>query len=272
VGRWNEDLSAHPDTAENRRQGFRLFHAVREVFEITPDDVLLAKGGIARWYAPIAHRELPEMISKLKTGKPREILSFAHTYGDLGYPWLQTDPAKMFYIWPDGNRTQGGSPINWINAHAETIALCLELSEAIQQGNERDAVNLTRHSVRVGLRGELDDVSPNPKIDNPIERARAFRRQLINPNITGIHRALHFDTKTGTEGSVFTYTATIEAAYWHLANLVDGGIVKRCERPGCGALFIQTHGRQRHCPPRWRQRESACALWVRQNRPARRKG
>jgi hypothetical protein len=106
---------------------------------------------------------------------------------------------------------------------------------------------------------------------DPLNRARAVRRALINPNIRGIHRAIGVDD-SGKERSIFTYSALVEAAYWHLANAVDGGIVKRCERSGCGALFIQTHGKQRHCPPRWnhregaRKQESPCALSARQTK------
>jgi len=88
--------------------------------------------------------------------------------------------------------------------------------------------------------------------------ARQVRRSLINPNIKGISRVLK--EVGGKDQSLLQFQALIEVAYWQLADVVDGGRVRRCEASGCGAVFIQKDRRQRFCPPRFAQQESPCAI------------
>jgi hypothetical protein len=93
--------------------------------------------------------------------------------------------------------------------------------------------------------------------------AREWRRQIINANLRGIYRYVSIDD-SGKDRSFFGFSAPIEVVYWHLATVIDGGMVKRCEAQGCGGIFVQTDPRQRFCPKRWRQRESSCAMRQRQ--------
>jgi hypothetical protein len=213
----------------------------------------------------------------------RAVSNLSHTYGPLDFLSLSSDPEHHFYTWPNGQRTMGGDPLDWIRAHARTVKLCLELTEALQRNSARDIDRLVTAPTRgFAKRGTIEQESvqdliaiplpwwkydrgkaqPNP---SPTTRARILRATLINQNISRIHRFLKVNLD-GTEQSFFAFGAQIEAVYWHLANVVDGGIVARCKRPGCGALFIQRHRSQEYCAPRYGQRESPCALWVRQRR------
>jgi hypothetical protein len=98
--------------------------------------------------------------------------------------------------------------------------------------------------------------------------ARLVCRDLINPNIDGIYRGLQGHGKN--ERSFFHFSALIEAAYWQLADIVEGGRVVRCDE--CGALFPQTREGQRYCPPQFRQKESPCAQRARVRRYNQRHG
>ena len=222
-------------------------------------------------------------MAKLREASEREILRFAHVYGELGYTSLVRDAETV--------RAAGGilegDPVEWIRLHGHTVALCLELSDAIQAsdtGHAGDIINgdllkpgvmqLGKHyadgrvfeqSAAAGAALVTEkDVLKTETLNTAVarlgwlDRARALRRDIINGNIERIFCQIKV-MEDGSERSYFGYNATIEAVYWHLANLVDGGTVKRCAAKDCGAVFIQTHGHQRFCPPRWKQRESPCA-------------
>jgi hypothetical protein len=107
---------------------------------------------------------------------------------------------------------------------------------------------------------------PNKKECSDVESmnylARSFRNRVINANIQGMVRALSVNKRpTIHDRSYWGFTALIETAYWHLADIVDGGKVKRCE--DCHGLFIQRDKRQRYCPPPYnpqspKRRHSLC--------------
>jgi hypothetical protein len=273
--RWDEDLRGHPDRAETERALFAGFVSVRERYEITPDGVIIGAGGISRWYAPIAHPELPQFVAKLAEADEPAALAFAENYGTLGFTSLTRDIDKAFYTWPNGEKTMGGDPIEWIRSHGKTVSLCLELTEAIQKNSVGDIDRLTerrrlkddRPTFAIFHLAELGDAREYHLHLNPpaFERARKVRADLINPNIARIHRHLTVDEK-GNDRSFFACGSVLEAVYWHLANLAEGGVVRRCVRPSCGALFIQKHRSQEYCAPRWGRGESPCAVWVRQRR------
>jgi hypothetical protein len=269
----DEDLQGHPDHAENERALFSRFCAVREHYDIAPGGVLIGWGA-RRWYAPIAHPELPQFVAKLAEADDRGILAFANTYGELGFTSLTRDPKAAFYTWPDGSETMGGDPLDWMRAHGRTVQLCLELTEALRKNSTQDIDRLLHRRpandrptfifLPVAKLAEIDTLQVE-LVEDAFARARAVRATVINPNIAHVHRALRMNLD-GADQSLFVYRATIEAVYWHLANAAEGGIVARCKRPGCGALFIRRHRSQEYCAPRWNQRESPCALWVRQQR------
>jgi hypothetical protein len=278
------DLRAHVDFADNERAAFTGFRVVRERYEIAPGGIVIASGGIARLHAPIAHPELPQMVAKLETATDAAILKFYETYGALDFLAESSNPDDHFYTWPDGKRTESGDPLPWVRSHARTVRVCLALSEGLTHRRVKELQALTtdptpgyavgptigtRSAARLLETARIDYCAKHGiTLDKPLSvttRARLLRRCLINPNIAGIHRYVDV-SPDGTDRTAFTFRGQIEAVYWHLANIVDGGVVARCKRPGCGGLFTQRHRSQEYCAPRYRQRESPCALWVRQRR------
>ncbi len=263
-------------TAE--QQGFVGLTGVRERYGVAEDGLVLGAGGIDRWYTPIAHRELPEVVATLREASEAEIVRFARTYGGMGYESIVRDPEKATHRRADGTREAGGDPVWWLRGHGWSAHMCLEISDAVERKDARLATEVLHNAgqlergimqgaerVHVTLIGQQRDDSSPFVIDAPLEQARDLRRQIINANIADVSRAI-YPLTGGREQSYFRCPAGIKAVYWHLANLVDGGVVKRCAAEGCGAVFIQTHGRQRFCPPRWRQSESGCAVRERQRK------
>jgi len=256
------------------QQWFVGLTGVRERYQVAEDGLVLGSGAVDRWYSAIAHPELPEVVATLREASDADLVTFARTYGDMGYRFLVHDPEKAVHHRPDGRREAGGDPAWWLRGHGWSVHMCLEISDALQREDERLATDVlyeaTRrvHGIMKGAEMVYFDLitkrrdGPPPsshEIDEPFERARTLRREIINANLVGVSRAI-YALRAGGEKSWFTTQAGIQAAYWHLANAVDGGVVKRCAAEGCGGVFIQTHGRQRFCPPRWRQSESPCAL------------
>jgi predicted RNA-binding Zn ribbon-like protein len=261
---------ASEEVQPNLAQGFVRAWWVNEDYQII-GDVLQPQSPEGRVYAPMVHREIPGELAKLRQDDEAGLLKFARTYGLLGYSHLVPPERRV-----------GGDPVSWIWAHVETVRTCLQLTLLLQE----DAVEALEHELRarrgpgffppqeenwpVALVAERETISlrqwmrtpwtgVNEPRDARIETlARQVRRGLINPNIKGMSRAL--EEVREKDRSFWQFHALIEVAYWQLADIVDRGRVKRCEAEGCGAVFIQTDGRERFCPPRFRQTESPCAV------------
>ncbi len=284
--------SPHPEAVENRRQGAQVLYGVRERYAIEripldrgdryEQDVLIGSGRICRWYAPFVHHEIPGELAKLRAADPSVVVDFAQSYGDLGFALLwQPDLAQIHERMERKEPLEFGDPLYWIDAHATGVSLCLAITHAL--GRKTRAATLRRllsdfDQVGYGAAHRVTrlDVGDAERLYSTMlrraptadELARFIRRQIINSNILGIHRYVGTD-ETGKERTFFKFVAPINVVYWHLANIIDGGIVKKCAAEGCGGMFIQTDPRQRYCPRRWRQRESSCAMRQRQ-REARR--
>ena len=284
------DRARHPEALENRRRGARVLVGVPQEAAIERGtlplwgrrqavEVLLTRGRIAHWYAPFVHRELPGELAKLRAADPDQIVAFAQTYGPLGFPALAFeggDTSVLFHVDPvTGARSQGGDPLPWIRAHAAGVALCLALHDALARRVSADTLRQLVDACAGerwadGAHAEVVGVDWTAGGGwTPRELARQIRNRIINANVSRIYRYVHVDEK-GRDRSYFGFRTVVDVVYWHLANLVDGGVVKQCEAAGCGAFFIQTDPRQRFCPKRFRQYESACAARQRQrdHRPA----
>lgn len=277
-------LDLHPDAGENRRLGSQLFKGVRTEYFISQDtirlggrkqtvDVLLGKGSLASWFAPFVHAELPGELAKLRNANEQQILDFAGTYGELGFSSLVKHPKEAFHYDPQtGVRSMAGDPLPWIRAHASGVYICLALTEALS-ASRKTAENLRRllnglNGTMYGDGADVFDVLIAWTGESPQEMAREWRRRIINANVHRVHRYISVDEK-GKDRSFFGFRAPVDVIYWHLANVIDGGTVKRCEADGCGGIFVKTDPRMRYCPKRWRERESVCAMRQRQ-REARR--
>jgi hypothetical protein len=268
------------DRTESERLMFSGEWAIHEAYDIAPGGVVIGRGDRRAWLAPIEHPELPQMVAKLETADDAGTRTFYETYGSLGFLNLTTDWRVHLHTWPDGTRTMGGDPLWWVRAHARTVRLCLELSEALQRKHTASLERLLADPHRgYAVRDRLERVSAASflrlshrsmrdaefqKLSIPL-RAQMLRVSLIERNITGIHRSWKVENEWAVHPR-FRFAAPIEGVYWHLADVIDGGRVARCKRPGCGAFFIQTHRNQEYCAPRYLQRESPCAIWDRQHR------
>jgi len=221
-----------------------------------------------RAYQPADCPQLPEKLAGIRDGNESDVLSFVHQFGMLGHDSL----ARM-----QGYRTgfRNGDPLDWFFAHTQTVRLCLQLTEMIQ--NEDGA----------GIEACLDEQGPGsqltyailsewvldgypsgvPACPDPIELARATRRTLINGNTRYLFRYLYGVTakeKSSSrvwkqEISLFGFTSLIEVIYQHLADVVlNGNAVRRCKNKRCGRYFVQATKRQEYCPPRPGQKKSSC--------------
>ena len=281
-------VAPHPEASENRCRGSQLLQGVRAAYVIDEDTlrlagrrqkvaVLLGVGRIAHWYAPFVHEELAGEVAKLRLADEHQILGFATTYGELGFrslvtygPGIKSPEA----LWRQathldrktGKRSMGGDPLPWIRAHASGIYVCLAISNALTSGLSTKRLRALLDSfygMPYGDAVELGTIETARSGQKPLDAARDLRALIINANLRRVHRYVSVDEK-GKPRSFFGYSAPVDVVYWHLANLIDGGTVKRCEAEGCGGIFIQADPRQRYCPKRWRQRESSCAMRQRQ--------
>jgi hypothetical protein len=229
---------------------------------------------IRAWYSPFVHRELPSEVAKLRDADDAAIIKFALIYGGLDYSsFAASDPLIDFDI-----SMIGKDPLVWIRAHASGIHICLSLTDALARrlspnkltsllwsfdhaqyanGAQIRAVSLVRD-----VAGKL---TWHGAPADPLLVARQLRASIINPNLSSIVRHVMV-ADDGKDRTHFGYYGRASVLYWHLANLIDGGTVKRCEARDCGAFFIQNDPRQKNCPPRWHQTESLCAQRARKRR------
>ena len=219
------------------------------------------------FYAPGGMEVLPGEIAKLERNDQDAALAFAHRYGLLGYSELSESKVQQPY----------GDPLDWLWLHAETLALCLSLKKMLD-GRATDSLN---RRLRDFPQGNTHSSIPAPRITFasretlqrrtffvPSGTSRAAVLQslaanilgvIVNANIEQLHPVLTWSTKRQMFRQHFWFTALIEVAYWHIANVLQGGKVVRCAGAGCRGIFIQTDGRQRFCPTGTKQ-ESTCAV------------
>lgn len=175
----------------------------------------------------------------------------------------------------------GGDPVDWVWMHAETIRICLDLTELLQEDQlekvlpylrsvappeeEKRRLHLLPSSllIQFAAKGRTDTLEIAYQEKDSALLARLVCRDLINPNIDGIHRGLQEHGMN--HRSFFQFSALIEAAYWRLADIVEGarltGRVIRCKE--CRALFSQQRRGQVYCPAPFGREESPCAVRAR---------
>jgi len=275
-------LDALPGTEviANRRLGANEFVGVHAEYFVEPNvkwssgpacGMLVGCGAPTKWFAPFVHSELPGELAKLRTATDADILVFAERYGQLGF---QGSHNGEWLEWGKVGRIRyGGDPLEWIRAHGRGAHICLEITEALSKKPKESSRRLealikeysdATYGVPVGVYEVAYRSSGSVTLaQSPEQDARSLRREIINRNLRGVQRYVSVDSETKRDRSYF-HGSVSAVVYWHLANLIDQGTVKRCEAEGCGAVFIQDDPRRRHCPPQWGQQESPCALRQRQ--------
>jgi hypothetical protein len=277
--------------------GFRTLCEVHEAYVLEPhvvppearreegkheDMVIVAKGNIARCYAPLMHPELPNALAKIRYGDEAAALAFVHKYGLLGYGKLV----------PFTQHPSRGDPLPWFWTHAETVHIYLEVASHLQN-EDMDSLAKYLHSFRspassygeqeywpsafIASRERVYLMTANKpptsdvlydalqmgiemRLDNApslMDYGRWFLRTLVNPNIAGIHPEIaEFE---GHDRPCFVFHALCEMVYWHLANPLGKLSLRRCANPQCQAPFFPKTAKQKYCPPLWGQSESPCA-------------
>jgi hypothetical protein len=277
--------SKDAEVIANLERGFTQFWPVYEDYAIV-DGALCWQGKQKYSYAPMVHEEIPNQLAQLKRGDEADVLQFARTYGSLGYQkflpptggvWKPIgDP--LSWIWTHSETIRFCLEISKL-LHEEDLdtlkdVICsqhvtLKDVEEFYKPHEVEEIEYVLYLLQQpswGIRGkfptmmvaERDKVRlawhglPNGKclsdIDDMAYHARLFRNSVINANIQGIDRALPMGARSSIKDrSYWKFSALIQTAYWHLADTLDRGRIKRCEE--CQAPFIQRDKRQRFCPP-----------------------
>jgi hypothetical protein len=291
-------LEPHIVPLEARRIDVDSQRQVRELEQEKREEmVIVAKGEVARCYAPLLHPEVPNALAKIHYGDEAATLAFVQKYGLLGYGKLVPLP----------QHPSGGDPLPWFWTHAETVRLALEVASYLQQddmehletylqslrspysyfddatawpsvfiASREQVVHMTWQSPRSNIVAVLTQTaSPLSSevlhaavhLGRDMERTRpqkslrdygrAFLRDVVNPNIAGIHLKITEDE--GYDRPCFVFHALCEMVYWHLVNPLGKLPLRRCANPHCQAPFFPKTAKQKYCPPPWGQSDSPCA-------------
>ena len=236
--------------ALGRRNRAARFAGLWFVFEgyTVRDGVLVSEGKIARLSAPAVESSLPSELAKLSVLKVRSEKF--------------TDALVAFAT------RCGGDPVYWVKAHARTVADALEVIDRlgdVESARRPEERRRARKNLRSCLEQRcLDPRRPRPiavaiadqvrhklfftaaLLLDPVCAAHHYLRSLINPNIREVALQL-YEAPQGKSQTFFRFRAMIEVVYWHLANALERGEVRRCAE--CRRPFIATDRRQRFCPP-----------------------
>lgn len=256
------------ESKQSERAGFRQTWGVQPPYEIH-DSLLIWRADQTRikTYYPIVHKTIPSELSKIPAGDERAILHFAEAYGHLGYDQLV-----------NSEKARNGDPVVWIWAHARLIRLCLELADGVYRRDKRKLFKSLGDFQQSGINPkQVSQPVPEKELswclifrDIPLSEAsiipvaEQMLLEIVNRNIRGVQRVVSWHGNR--KGPFYQFRSLIEVAYWHLADVIESGVVKQCQAEGCGFYFIQTDGRQRFCPPRFdpyspkRFTESPCAV------------
>jgi len=250
-----------------------------------------------RWYDPFDRTELPGEIAKLKPGDTKALREFVLRYGKFGYTSVMS-AVQDYQPNPDVNALFDRSePLDWIWAHANGVRLVLEGIRILIERDEGKAVKYLAgllhpylnplppsidvpqvcgaapqgedmpYAVYEAPIGERDEAKQQrwilhaPRV-SPLATVGYMVCDILTPNLALIRRAVDYDPEASSIRSTFVYDCLIQAVYQQLLETAEGGRIAECAE--CHALFIQTDARQHFCPPRFKERESRCALRYRQ--------
>lgn len=284
--------------------GFCSRSFVTETCIIDLDDYLWSVGEPEneRLIAPIAYQNLLNKISKIRTGDAQAICNFAAEYGLFGLSSLKKEPDYLdehpcFEI--NGKLMMGWKrePLSWIWGHIETIQLCLNLIEWIQNRNKdeldgylskrrvsdfeegwdlaglvnkRDYQCFRISTIAIGEKLYKDRLFFHPFDYSPVRNALSIVASVVEDNTTRVRRLYHFDDvpQKGNARMVARFSAPtlIETIYWQLGDQLSAGQLMRCQADDCTALFVRSAKNQQYCPPPKGKKESRCALRQRQRR------
>jgi len=246
-----------------------------------------------RWYDPFDRKELPGEIAKLKPGDTKALREFVLRYGKFGYTAVVN--AVQDYHLDSEMLFDQSEPLDWIWAHANGVRLVLEGIRILHERDEGKAVRYLANLLHPYLNppestlafAEVRRALPQGKDTAVYEAPIGYREvvlpqrwmlhaprvrplatvgdmvcDILTPNLALNRREVYYDTETSSIRSTFVYDGMIQAVYQQLLETAEGGRIAECDE--CHALFIQTDARQHFCPPRFKEKESRCALRYRQ--------
>lgn len=280
------------DVVPSRALGFAQLWHVHAGYRIS-GDVVSADGSIVRAYGPAAHPELPAAVAKLPRGDVAAVQRLVTTFGLLGYGGLIGDQRcgdPLLWVWSHAETLHlcldliyASQQLDVSQVRQRLLGLRLPVAHEPMREAETDRLpycpgayvairegvvpqvwgsDATRAALLLALDADLSEARQTLRRlerDDALvmQLARQIVTSVVNGNIAGIARRVPSGT-AGAPGWLFGFSALIELAYWHLADVLDTRQVQRCA--GCGAYFLQTHGRQRFCPDfRAKTRTSPCA-------------
>ena len=239
-----------------------LENARWSAYTVTPDGWLVAHGGRT---APARVTVDTDVVSpfaavirsaqRLDEAVPR-LQQFVEDFGLLtGQPHRVDRPAGGFEL-------RDGDPISWSLSHSAQVNEVFGLIRGRREGldhrlqvlqdRQREAAIMIPTPTAGGYTNLSFDIAEALTTQSPLAVARLIVAEMLAPNLAGVVRV--FDAETATPR--FHFRALIDVIYWLLADRLEGRwSIRQC---ACGALFFARDPRQRHCPPRPGQRESAC--------------
>jgi len=275
-------MNINKEEAENaRKQGFPNFFRVYEGYKIVDDELLnrpikkiIRVGEVIRNYFPVNTPNLPNIIARIDHTRENEIMNFIKKYGIFGRANL-----LPFYD-ENKNELYREETLEWVQVHIMTVTFVLELMQSVQNSDEDKAMNIINkmseigplkngNYIKVGIRGQYDNYY-HVMSGSALNAAKLSIESIINMNIENIKRKGSYTPKPpfpmefgDTFKSNYSYKSLIEIVYWQLADIAEGGSLKRCEY--CNTPFLNTDERQRFCPhdPTF-EKESRCATAYRQ--------
>lgn len=255
--------------------GFWAVSVVGQRYRIT--DRVLHRVGVksTRSYNPFVEVGLPNALARIWSGELSP-LEFASEFGELGYSRiLRNTITPLSVSLPKSTEWQAayaayqnwqtafhaaarnmpeGDPLDWTLAHSKTVALCLEFSGLLMEGNEKEirdaAEGVERGPYAWGIRlGNVPVKEWRHSLKKGVPASAIVRLALCNiitENITGIRRWLVSDVHGSRAESSFLCNGTIEAVYWQLADGMEAKDVRRCLE--CRRFFLARDKRQQYCP------------------------
>jgi hypothetical protein len=227
-----------------------------------------------RIYAPLEHPELPHQFAAISS-RENTLISFIKGYGRLGWyelvnlsgesirrhPWGQ-EHLHVYWSLPVTHDKAFAEPVEWVEAHARTVYWCLQAGRALRlNGRERHRIceslcHALPTPAGIGVAVESGQFAPELTIDrkNPLVFVGAMLATYLESNLRGVRRRVEY--RDGHLYALWGGNTLLESIYSLTADSITGGQLGQCQ--SCGAVFIQTDGRQRFCPPRPWQSKSTC--------------
>lgn len=249
------------EAAEAAKAGFPRLWPVYEDYTLEKGRNILPAGKVARYYAPILHRELPSELACIREGDVDALMAFVRRYGLLGYQGFA------------GHVRQ--DPLPWVWAHVRTVRLIMDGLSILQRRDAEAADTLL-----AGLTPSRteDGTPPLPAVlgaqggdvilstfqgRTALDTVGFMVKTLLGANVRGVNRVPLLE-KARYIRSAFTYRAMVQVIYWHMLDAAEGGSLRVCAE--CHRPFIVTDNRQKFCPPAGWENESLCAMRYRQRK------